>query len=324
MAHIKLGTIILNKYEIINVDFGQFGVVYSLLNLDRQDFFEEQFLCLKTYKESSNDPYMKAVFIDEIENWMLLGKYDLTLNAFKLIFLDEVPYVVLQYADSGTLADLAQRGYAPWVNGSDYSQGLLYVWHFMVGLRYIYNKLNRLHGDLKIENIFLTLGGKLLKIGDFGLVGLIDNTAVDNVKSEANNIVRIVNFLLTGEQTGDNWKKPNHLPAFPIEKMPNLSTCHTKEGLFEAIDIIIDILKSYFHPIGCNVTTPEEYHAERMNQIQKQFNDLLSPILSSPVQIRHFKRPEHSLDESDALYYAGNKAAALDSFLEYRKNKPKK
>jgi hypothetical protein len=319
------GTVLFEQYEIINVFRGAMGIIYAVINLDRKTYFEPQFLCLKTYMPGfiSDESLAKELFVKEIETWMLLGKYDLILNAYDIAFLDERPYVILQYADFGTLYDLKYKNYDPISNLKDQAWSLALLWQFAAGLKKIYNSINRCHGDLHLGNVFLTKGGMLLKIGDFGLTALRQQSELGNIRNEKTNIVKIIWFLLTGlDQNHSNIKASNQFNMIPDVYRQIISDYINSDNapLSSLIDNHLNLHRDYvYFKIGIMPLLPEEHHANVMNERKKQVSNLFGKIGGKVTEVKHIQQPIDYFNESKALYWAGNKEESLNRYLIFLK-----
>lgn len=320
------GTILLDNYEIINVFKGAAGVIYSLINLNRKEYFQLPFICLKTYLPSllRDESVDKELFVKEIETWMLLGKYDLILNAYKVVFLEERPYVILQYADSGTLLDLSRSVFDPINDSRDWAHSLSLLWQFAAGLKKIYETIDRFHGDLHLGNVFLTNGGLLLKIGDFGLTAFTNQSHEEAFNNEKQNIARIVWFLLTGKNESiDNIKdspKINAVPKVYKKIITDYISCNDI-SIMKLVENHISLHRDYvFLKTGKSPLLPEEHHANVGEEKARKLNSILSGLGGGQIKFEHRQRPEHYFEESEALYWAGNKEASLTKYMEFIKS----
>lgn len=304
------------------------GAIYATINLDRKTYFELPFVCLKTYAPGiiPDETKAKELFIKEVEIWMLLGKYDLILNAYKIVFIEERPYVVLQYADYGTLNDLSKGNYNPIEDSRDKARSLSWLWQLAAGLKYIYDSLDRCHGDLHLGNVFLTNGGLLLKIGDFGLTALKQQSGPESINAEKVNILRIIWFILTGlNEDYDTVKKSAGTSLIPdVYRQIIFNYINSDDtGLSELIASHLRLHSEYVClETGVTPLLPEEHHANVIKEKMSSINKLLGGFGSEIIRFEHHKLPEHYFDESEALLWAGNREKSLDRFLEFLRYYP--
>lgn len=326
----KPGTVLFGKYEIINVFRGAMGIIYAVINLNRKTYFELPFLCLKTYMPGliSDESRAKELFMKEIETWMLIGKYDVILNAYKTDFIEDRPYVFLQYADSGTLFDLSMKDFDPLNNLKDQTWSFSLLWHFATGLNKIYKTINRCHGDLHLSNIFLANGGMLLKIGDFGLTALKQQSNAKSIKDEKINIIKILWFLLTGlDENIQNIKKSKHLDHIP--KAYRLILLNYINNEDASLSILIkhhlDLHRDYiYQECGIMPLLPEEHHANVQKAKINELNKIFGGLGVKTIKSEHIQWPVTYYNEAQSLFYAGNKEKSLDRFMKFLKYHRKK
>ncbi|XP_068123217.1 serine/threonine-protein kinase Nek5 [Hyperolius riggenbachi] len=81
-------------------------------------------------------------------------------------------YIVMEYCDCGDLANriAKQRGIL-----FDEDQVLNWFVQISLGLKHIHDR-KVLHRDIKAQNIFLTNNGTMVKLGDFGIARMLNNT----------------------------------------------------------------------------------------------------------------------------------------------------
>ncbi|XP_072300237.1 serine/threonine-protein kinase Nek5-like [Eucyclogobius newberryi] len=101
-----------------------------------------------------------------------------TMNHFNIVsFIDSFRekgslYIVMEYCDGGDLMRRigAQRGVA-------FTEDQILNWFVQIclGLKHIHDK-KILHRDIKTQNIFLTSRGAKVKLGDFGIARMLNNT----------------------------------------------------------------------------------------------------------------------------------------------------
>lgn len=326
----KPGTVLFGQYEVINVFRGAMGIVYAVINLNRKTYFELPFLCLKTYMPGliADEARAKELFIKEIETWMLLGKYDLILNAYKTAFIEDRPYVFLQYADSGTLLDLSINGHDPLNNFKDKARSFSLLWQFAAGLRKIYISIDRCHGDLHPGNVFLINGGMLLKIGDFGLTALKQRSDARNIHDEKLNIIKIIWFLLTGvnEHIEDILKSIHRKDVPAAYRQIILNYLNNKDAsLTDLVESHLNLHRDYMYlEFGIKPLLPEEHHAN----VQKEKTDILNEALGElgvkSIKLEHSQWPTTYFNEAESLLYAGNREESLNRYLEFLKHHRKK
>ncbi|XP_052004336.1 serine/threonine-protein kinase Nek5 [Xyrauchen texanus] len=81
-------------------------------------------------------------------------------------------YILMEYCDAG---DLMKRIHVQ--RGKPFTEDQIVDWFVQIclGLKHIHDR-KILHRDIKAQNIFLTHGGKRVKLGDFGIARMLNNT----------------------------------------------------------------------------------------------------------------------------------------------------
>ncbi len=154
----KLGDIVAGLYEIIGGCSGGMGKIdfvwHRGWNIN---------LIIKTPKESIwINEKARNQYIREAETWIELGKHPNITTAFYVREIENIPRVVAEYADGGTLIDwIAGHSLENWRDALDISIQLI------DGLSFAHQK-GLVHRDLKPGNILLWKDGTA-KLTDFGL-----------------------------------------------------------------------------------------------------------------------------------------------------------
>ncbi|XP_051566594.1 serine/threonine-protein kinase Nek5 [Myxocyprinus asiaticus] len=81
-------------------------------------------------------------------------------------------YILMEYCDAGDLMKRIQVQ-----RGKPFTEEQIVDWFVQIclGLKHIHDR-KILHRDIKAQNIFLTHGGKRVKLGDFGIARMLNNT----------------------------------------------------------------------------------------------------------------------------------------------------
>jgi NIMA (never in mitosis gene a)-related kinase len=93
---------------------------------------------------------------------------------------------VLEYADGG---DLSQVIKAKRARGETFSEKQIMWWfvQLCLAMAYLHTDVRVLHRDLKTQNIFLTAGRQVVKLGDFGIAKVLADTGT--MKSMAKSVI---------------------------------------------------------------------------------------------------------------------------------------
>ncbi|ROL48936.1 Serine/threonine-protein kinase Nek5 [Anabarilius grahami] len=81
-------------------------------------------------------------------------------------------YILMEYCDAGDLMNRIKMQ-----RGKPFTEQQIVDWFVQIclGLKHIHDR-KVLHRDIKSQNIFLTLGGLKVKLGDFGIARMLNNT----------------------------------------------------------------------------------------------------------------------------------------------------
>lgn len=189
------------RYTIRKVLPGSMGVVYLLEDPAPQGVGAPRFVCAKTFdpKYLSEDE-SKQMFIEEVEAWIRLGRYEHIVAAYEYIIIDGIPYAVVQYADSGSLRDRVNAGFSPERNGADFGLAVAFAFGLALGMRRIYAVLERPHGDLRIDNVLFAQGGGLIKITDFGLAAAVKRAPRRGLENDIAQFGSVLWYIFTGRE----------------------------------------------------------------------------------------------------------------------------
>lgn len=171
---IRVGTIFLDeknlKYEVIEpIDNGSFGYVYKLKRLRDKTFYALKTLSSVYVDESSLKAFEnESRLAVQINNDNVI-KYEFVHNGN--IFKDLPPYIIMEYANEGTLKALINRRQK---NNEYFSvDELNLICNSIInGVESVNTKL--IHRDLKPDNILIKDG--VIKISDFGLSKLVEDS----------------------------------------------------------------------------------------------------------------------------------------------------
>jgi NIMA (never in mitosis gene a)-related kinase len=116
--------------------------------------------------------------IEALQEVKILEKLDHpNIVAFREAFLSadgRALYIIMSYCESG---DLEQRIQAARRRAQYFSENQIIDWILQIAmaLKYLHAR-HILHRDLKPQNIFLTESNTVVKLGDFGIVKLLEDT----------------------------------------------------------------------------------------------------------------------------------------------------
>lgn len=162
-----------NRYEVINVYWGGFGIVYKVI-----DRFWKKIFAIKTFQ----DKFFKTEkvvrdFYGEAEMWISLGFHNNIVEAKYVIEIDYKPHLIMEYVDGGSLRELLRKKKLTAKEIFNFAN------QFCTGMTYVSSmnpseEITIVHRDIKPENIMLTRDG-VLKITDFGLAKALSTPALE-------------------------------------------------------------------------------------------------------------------------------------------------
>ena len=175
MINIKVGDLLGGKYEVLQILGGEgksgMGIVYICLNIDHNNFF-----ALKTFQDKFLfSKEMKDSFKREALAWVQLEQHPNIVQAIAFEELDYRNFIILEYiAPDGTglvftIEQLTQISY---------DDILKWSLQFCYGMEHASSHGVISHRDIKPDNIMVEIG-KNIKITDFGLVKVVDETISD-------------------------------------------------------------------------------------------------------------------------------------------------
>jgi tetratricopeptide (TPR) repeat protein len=152
------GELIHNRYRILQVLESRTGRVYL-----GADTVSGQSCVLKTLERKYLDtPQQQEKFRAEMLQWIGLGDHPNIVLAYGMEEHMSLPYVVMEYAEGGSLADRLAQGALGWEAAAGFG------WQIANGLEYAGNVSGLLHCDLRPANVLLT-GKGIAKVTDFGI-----------------------------------------------------------------------------------------------------------------------------------------------------------
>ena len=153
--------------KIKQLGAGGFGEVY----LARHNQTGEQVAIKTLLPQVAVKPYMKKMFIREVENTRMLDHPNL-IRPKDFGFSGDVFFLVMEYCNCGSVSDLVMLKKSKLT----IEEATNIIFQVLDGLSYAHTKLGLVHRDIKPDNIFLTVkDGKLVaKLGDYGLAKNFD------------------------------------------------------------------------------------------------------------------------------------------------------
>jgi len=152
------GDIIESTYTVHELFKGGMGIVYIVFDSETIGFY-----ALKTFQEQFlwNDSVI-GQFVKEAEIWINLERHPHIVQARRVLLIDGMPYILLEYVQGSDLEKMLEKG--PLTLGEILRLSI----QFCDGMSYAYEKLGLIHRDIKPANCLVTREG-ILKITDFGL-----------------------------------------------------------------------------------------------------------------------------------------------------------
>ncbi|MGD9369491.1 MAG: protein kinase, partial [Desulfobacteraceae bacterium] len=153
------GDLISGVYKVEEVRAGGMGRVYMC----RHEKWRVK-VALKSPNEMMlSDKALFARILREAEAWTELGMHPNIAYCYFVHTIDEVPHIVVEYVDGGSLEEWIQEGKC-----IDYRTNLDLAIQFCHAMEHAHLK-GMIHRDIKPQNVLMTRDGTL-KVTDFGLV----------------------------------------------------------------------------------------------------------------------------------------------------------
>lgn len=146
------------RYEVIRTFEGGMGLAHVCKDLADPG----QLVVLKTYKEGATDQEFRASLVREANAWIALHGQQYLARIDDVLTLDGKLYLKMPYYSNGNLADVLKDGPLPIGDAVRIAAQLL------MGMRYLSDKENFLHLDLKPQNVLIGESKEAL-ITDLGL-----------------------------------------------------------------------------------------------------------------------------------------------------------
>jgi serine/threonine protein kinase len=301
---------------------GSMGIVYLLENTQPVHFAEATRLCAKTFSDEwfSTD-IAKQRFIEEAENWILIGRHEHVISAYDYRTLDSVPYVLMEFADSGNLIEKRESGFDPLEPSIDYVKALVYAFGIALGLERIYATVNLPHGDLRPENILFDRGGELVRISDFGLMSSITSS---DQRAESRDIVQfgqLLWYLFTGRSDTprvicDSIDQYEHIhaPFRQVVKEAVMGAAKSARGFFvKAAETVNDVAQEIG---GIRFPTPEEYKRSFEQNLAKTIGGALEELGVKSIEATTTDTPFTYVNRALSLLELGNVEAAGEQIVK--------
>lgn len=174
------GTLLANRYQIFAVKAGGMGRVYLAVDLEEEPgrHFRVYRVALKTVadfaewreiRQARGREADQAIYADIVKRfrreamaWIRLGKHANIVHALVVIEIGAKPYLLMEYADSGSLAS--------WIEAGRLSVPLAvnFAMQFCEGMKHAARVAGIVHRDIKPQNVLIH-HDRILKIADFGL-----------------------------------------------------------------------------------------------------------------------------------------------------------
>jgi serine/threonine protein kinase len=194
----QIGEKLQDRWLIHKILKGGMGVVYVVYD----DEWHEAFAA-KTYQDTifTYHPLIAERFEQEVNAWMKLDVHQNITQARFFQGIEGKPFIFLEYVSGGDLGN--------WIGTprltEDLGQVLRFGIQFCDGMCHALLKGIKVHRDIKPQNCLITENGTL-KITDFGLAKLFDDTNGDSV-FQFNPTNLYIGCTLTGQAAGT----PTHM-----------------------------------------------------------------------------------------------------------------
>lgn len=218
----KKGDLIGQMYEVCDVlGVGGFGVVYLVYSREIKSV-----LALKTYRdEYLEDAERRERFRKEAQVWIDLGRHPYLVRVYFVVEISGRLFIGMEYIARDELGRNSLEAYLRG-NPPKLTQNLKWGIQFCHGIEYAYSKGIRAHRDIKPANIMIGQG-KVLKISDFGLAGVIGTSkAISGIKLGIRKD-RVGLSCQTIEGTG--FGTPTHMPP---EQFTNALACDQRSDIY--------------------------------------------------------------------------------------------
>lgn len=175
---IQAGTVLAGQYRVRKDAHGGMGRVFFTEDLEAAkqgtklewalktvaDFSEWQRERLAKGRSAMRAEYESLLgrFRLEAQHWVELGKHENIIHAISVIEFGGMPYLLMEYADSGDLSS--------WIKARHLSlpMAVNFAIQFCRGMEYAYRAARLIHRDIKPQNV-LVKEGCIIKISDLGL-----------------------------------------------------------------------------------------------------------------------------------------------------------
>jgi serine/threonine protein kinase len=187
----QIGERIENRWEIYKILRGGMGIVYVVYD---HEWHEP--LAAKTFQDDvfARNPGIADRFNLEARTWVNLDAHQNVVHARMVQQIRRKPFLFLEYVSGGDLSG--------WVGtprlAEDLPQVLRFAVQFCDGMNHALSKgIIQAHRDIKPQNCLVTEDNNL-KVTDFGLAKVFDNTSPDTAHAASYGTGPAINFERTG------------------------------------------------------------------------------------------------------------------------------
>jgi tetratricopeptide (TPR) repeat protein len=296
----KKGDFIGQAYEVYDVlGVGGFGVVYLVYSHDLKSVY-----ALKTFRdEYLEDVQVRDRFRKEANVWVDLERHPYLVRAN---FVEEMSgrlFIALDYIAPDEQGLNSLDGYLN-RRPPDLAQSLRWAIQFCYGMEYAYLKGIRAHRDIKPANIMISQG-KVVKISDFGLAGVIGiSKRISGIKLDIRK-ERVGLFCQTMEGTG--FGTPTHMPP---EQFTNAAGCDERSDIYNFGIILYQMATRGKLPFLA--TLPKDNSEEESKRFWIQMCMLHSKTLLPKVDSPLFPLIRRCLEKESYGRYRSFKELRLD------------
>lgn len=268
----QMGDTIDNKYLIIDIFEGGFGIVYLVKDIQLNDIF-----VFKTFRDDLFIiPEVWERFFREAKIWIDIGRHPHLVRAIFVSKIDERPYIAMEYIPPNEDDINSLRGYLE-KNPPDLHQSLQWSIQLCYGMSHAYQNGLKCHRDIKPDNLMITRDN-ILKITDFGIANIFGDSQILNSPNIA--------YQSVAHTFKTSSTKPyGCAPYMSPEHFINFSDCDERSDIYSFGIVLYQmaskgILPFDIKPMENESTSEYEYY---MSEMKRLHCNVPIPIIDSPL-----------------------------------------